>query len=44
VAVPADAQWTIDGEAADRWVPTPGTHRIVASRAGSADAVTITYE
>jgi len=44
VAVPADAQWTIDGEAADRWVPTPGTHRIVASRAGSADTVTITYE
>ena len=44
VAVPADAQWTIDGEPAERWVPTPGTHRIVASRGGSADAVTITYE
>jgi penicillin-binding protein 1C len=45
-AVPADAalHWTIDGEPAEQWVPTPGTHRIVAARGGSADEVTITYE
>ena len=46
IATPADPslQWTIDGEPAERWVPTPGTHRIIASRGGSADTVTITYE
>jgi len=45
-AMPADPalQWTIDGEPAERWVPTPGTHRVVASRGANADAVTITYE
>ena len=46
-AKPADPmlQWTIDGEPADHWVPTPGTHRIVASRGTSVtDEVTITYE
>jgi penicillin-binding protein 1C len=46
VAVPADAtlRWTIDDEPAERWVPSPGTHRIVASRGGQTDTVTITYE
>jgi hypothetical protein len=39
-----DLKWTIDGEPADRWVPTPGTHRIVASRGPQRDEVTITYE
>ena len=45
-AVPADPalRWTIDGQPAETWVPTPGTHRIVAARAGSAAEVTITYE
>jgi len=45
-AVPADPElrWTIDGQPAETWVPTPGTHRIVAARAGSAAEVTITYE
>jgi penicillin-binding protein 1C len=46
VAVPAasDLTWTIDGKPAASWVPTPGTHHIVAARAGSAAEVTITYE
>ena len=45
-AVPADPalQWTIDGQPAESWIPTPGTHRVVAARAGSAAEVTITYE
>lgn len=49
-AVPADPmlRWTIDGEPAEGWVPTPGTHRIVASRGANAgrmaSEVTITYE
>jgi hypothetical protein len=46
VAVPAapDLTWTIDGKPAASWIPSPGTHRIVAARAGSAAEVTITYE
>ncbi len=45
-AIPAvdDLQWTIDGEPADQWVPTPGTHHIVAARGREHDEVTITYE
>jgi hypothetical protein len=37
-------QWTIDGEPAHSGVPTPGAHRIVASRGNERDEVTITYE
>ena len=37
-------RWTIDGVPADRWVPTPGTHRVVATRGNVSDEVTITYE
>ena len=45
-ALPAapDLRWTVDGEAAERWIPTPGTHRIVVSRGDATDAVTVTYE
>jgi penicillin-binding protein 1C len=45
-ASPADPalRWTIDGEPAERWVPTPGTHQVVASRGAVSDQVTITYE
>jgi penicillin-binding protein 1C len=45
-AIPStqDLVWTIDGEPAERWVPTPGTHRIVVARGGHRDEVTITYE
>jgi penicillin-binding protein 1C len=45
-ASPADPtlRWTIDGVPADRWVPTPGTHRVVAARGNVNDGVTITYE
>ncbi|MBA3395938.1 MAG: transglycosylase domain-containing protein [Deltaproteobacteria bacterium] len=45
-ALPAspDLQWTIDGEPADRWIPTPGTHRVQVARGDRVDAVTITYE
>lgn len=39
-----DLQWTIDGTPAASWVPTPGTHTIVASRGTERDEVTITYE
>ncbi|MCX5746446.1 MAG: transglycosylase domain-containing protein [Proteobacteria bacterium] len=46
VAIPASADlaWTIDGEAAERWVPTPGTHRVVVARGALSAAVTISYE
>jgi penicillin-binding protein 1C len=46
VAQPAapDLAWTIDGQPADRWVPTPGTHRIMVARGGTTDEVTVTYE
>jgi penicillin-binding protein 1C len=45
-AVPAlpDLRWTIDGEPADRWIPTPGTHRVVVARGTATDAVDIVYE
>lgn len=45
-ASPADPapRWTIDGVPADRWVPAPGTHRVVATRGNASDEVTITYE
>ena len=45
-AIPAapDLRWTIDGEPAERWIPTPGTHRIVVARGAASDAITIVYE
>lgn len=45
-ALPAssDARWTIDGEPADRWIPKPGTHRVVVARGRATDAVDIVYE
>jgi penicillin-binding protein 1C len=45
-ALPAspDLQWTIDGEPADRWIPTPGTHRVAVARGAATDAITIIYE
>jgi len=45
-AAPADPalRWTIDGVPAERWVPTPGTHHVVAARGDIKDEVLITYE
>jgi hypothetical protein len=45
-ALPAapDLQWTIDGEPADRWIPTPGTHRVAVARGTATDEITIVYE
>ncbi len=45
-ALPAapDLRWTIDGEPADRWVPTPGAHRVVVTRGDSSDQINIVYE
>jgi penicillin-binding protein 1C len=39
-----DLRWTIDGEPADRWIPTPGTHRVVVARGAMTDAIDIVYE
>jgi penicillin-binding protein 1C len=43
-----DLRWTIDGEPAERWVPTPGSHRVAVARgegeAAARDEVTIIYE
>ncbi len=39
-----DLRWTIDGQPADRWVPTPGEHHIVVARGASTDEVRVTYE
>jgi len=44
IPVAPDLRWTIDGEPAERWVPTPGTHRVMVARGASSDAITITYE
>jgi Penicillin-Binding Protein C-terminus Family len=49
-AVPAapDLRWTIDGQPADAWIPTPGRHRVAVARgprsAAATAAVDITYE
>lgn len=39
-----DLRWTIDGQPAETWIPTPGTHRVVVARGAMTDAVDITYE
>ena len=39
-----DLAWTIDGEPADRWVPTPGEHRVQLTHGASSTSVTIFYE
>ena len=46
VALPAvsDLRWTIDGEPADSWIPTPGTHRVAVARGATTDAIDIVYE
>ncbi len=45
-ALPAapDLRWTIDGEPAERWIPTPGTHRIAVARGSATDEISIVYE
>ncbi len=45
-ALPAspDLRWTIDGEPADRWLPTPGPHRVAVARGTATDEITIVYE
>ncbi len=45
-ALPAapDLRWTIDGEPAERWIPTPGTHRVAVARGTATDEITIVYE
>src|SRR5207237_7794873 len=39
-----DLRWTIDGEPAERWIPTPGSHRVAVARGDSHDEITISYE
>jgi len=39
----ADARWTIDGQPAEKWVPTVGTHHVVVEHGRSRAAVDITY-
>jgi hypothetical protein len=45
-ALPAlpNLRWTIDGEPADTWIPTPGTHHVVVARGQTTDAIDIVYE
>jgi penicillin-binding protein 1C len=38
-----DLRWTIDGEPADAWTPTPGSHRIAVARGELRDEITIEY-
>jgi penicillin-binding protein 1C len=40
----ADLAWTIDGEPAERWIPTPGSHRVVVASGGATRAIDIVYE
>jgi penicillin-binding protein 1C len=46
VALPTvpDLRWTIDGEPADAWIPTAGTHRVAVARGEATDAIDIVYE
>lgn len=44
VPVGAELTWTIDGQPADRWVPTPGEHRLAVARGEQRDEITIHYE
>jgi len=44
IPVAPDLRWTIDGEPAATWVPTPGTHRVVVARGEASDAISIVYE
>ncbi|MBP9202984.1 MAG: transglycosylase domain-containing protein [Kofleriaceae bacterium] len=39
-----DLRWSIDGQPADRWVPTLGPHRVEVARGQERRAVTILYE
>jgi hypothetical protein len=39
-----DAHFSIDGTPAEAWVPTPGTHNVVATRGDETDQITISYE
>ena len=39
-----DVRWTIDGQPADRWVPSRGAHQVVARRGAESVSVTITYD
>lgn len=45
-AVPHGAKltWTIDGQPAERWVPTPGEHRLAVALGNQRDEITIHYE
>jgi penicillin-binding protein 1C len=45
-AIPARApvRWTVDGVAADRFVPTPGLHLVRASLGGLEREITISFE
>ncbi len=44
VPVGAELRWTIDGQPADRWVPTPCEHRLAVARGDERDEITIYYE
>ncbi len=44
VPVGAKLSWTIDGQPADQWVPTPGEHRLAVARGDERDEITIHYE
>jgi hypothetical protein len=45
-AIPARSavRWTVDGVAADRFVPSPGAHLVKASLGGLERAITISFE
>jgi penicillin-binding protein 1C len=42
--VGAQLSWTVNGVPADRWIPTPGEHRLAVARGDERDEVTIYYE
>ncbi|MEO8699605.1 MAG: transglycosylase domain-containing protein [Kofleriaceae bacterium] len=43
-ALPTGGTWTIDGQPADLWIPTAGTHRVRVVRGEASDEVAIVYE
>ncbi len=45
-ALPAggDLRWSINGEPAEDWVPSPGVHTVAVARGEMTDEIEITYE
>lgn len=39
----AEIKWSINGQAPEKWIPTPGSHEVTAFTGGLSDSVTVVY-